>query len=155
MLSLTSESIYIALCISAVSPIATVMGLCIISIETGDISTLFPAIAMTEAALAAMPSIFHEHIVNLRRSNAVPAGRVYPDGYISAAGQQFLLEKLRCDVIVKPTFICDSAVEEQRSLRVLLLRFFVLYHLVRPLPEFLHRNPPFRCLPQRYLRQPT
>ena len=89
--------------------------------------------------------VVHQHIVDLRCRNAVPAGRVYPDGNISAAGQQFFLEKLRRDVIVKPAFICDSAVEEQRSLRVLLLRFFVLYHLVRPLPEFLHRIfPPFR-----------
>ena len=58
MLSLTSDSISIAFCISAESPIATVIGLCIISIETGDISTLFPAIAITLAALAAIPSIF-------------------------------------------------------------------------------------------------
>ena len=53
-----NSGISIAFCISAVSPIATVIGLCIISIETGDISTLFPAIAITLAALAAIPSIF-------------------------------------------------------------------------------------------------
>ena len=99
--------------------------------------------------------VVHQHIVNLRCRNAVTPGRVYPDGNISAAGQQFLLEKLRCDVIIKPAFIGDSAVEEQRSLRVLLLRFLVLHYPVRPFPELLHRNPPFRCLPQRYLRQPT
>ena len=58
MLSLTSDSISIAFCISAESPIAIVIGLCIISIETGDIKTLFPAIAITLAALAAIPSIF-------------------------------------------------------------------------------------------------
>mgnify|MGYP006887419401 CR=1 FL=1 len=34
------------------------MGLWIIIMDTGDISTFVPAMAMTEAALAAMPSIF-------------------------------------------------------------------------------------------------
>ena len=58
MLSLTSESISIAFSISALSPIAMVMGLWIIIMDTGDISTLVPAIAMTDAADAVMPSIF-------------------------------------------------------------------------------------------------
>lgn len=52
-----SLSISIAFCISLWSPIATVAGLCIIIVETGDISTVFPAIAITDAADAAIPSI--------------------------------------------------------------------------------------------------
>ena len=47
-----------AFCISAVLPKAMVMGLWIISMETGLISTRVPAMAITEAAEAAMPSIF-------------------------------------------------------------------------------------------------
>ena len=46
-----------AFCISLWSPNAMVAGLWIIIMETGDISTFVPAIAMTEAAEAAMPSI--------------------------------------------------------------------------------------------------
>ena len=37
---------------------ATVMGLWIMSMDTGDMRTLVPAMAMTDAADAAMPSIF-------------------------------------------------------------------------------------------------
>ena len=55
--SLTSSSMAMAFCISAASPDAMVAGLWIISIDTGDTSTFVPAIAMTEAAEAAMPSI--------------------------------------------------------------------------------------------------
>ena len=55
---LTSSSIAMAFCISAVSPAAIVAGLWIIIIDTGDTITLFPAIAITDAALAAIPSIF-------------------------------------------------------------------------------------------------
>ena len=58
MESLTLESISMAFCISPVSPMATVMGLWIMSIDTGDMRTLVPAMAMTDAADAAMPSIF-------------------------------------------------------------------------------------------------
>ena len=58
MLSFTSESILIAFSISAVSPKATVAGLWIIIMETGETNTLVPAIAITLAAEAAMPSIF-------------------------------------------------------------------------------------------------
>ena len=57
MLSYTSESMAMAFSISAASPIATVTGLWIIIMDTGDTSTFVPAIAMTEAAEAAMPSI--------------------------------------------------------------------------------------------------
>ena len=46
-----------AFCISSLSPIATVKGLWIIMSAVGDISTFVPAIAMTDAAEAAMPSI--------------------------------------------------------------------------------------------------
>ena len=38
------------------SPQAMVAGLWIIMVDTGDMRTLVPAIAMTDAALAAMPS---------------------------------------------------------------------------------------------------
>ena len=44
-------------CISLVSPIAMVAGLWIIIIATGDTHTVSPAIAITDAAEAAMPSI--------------------------------------------------------------------------------------------------
>ena len=56
--SFTSESISMAFCISAWSPQAMVAGLWIISMETGDTRTVSPAMAMTDAADAAMPSIF-------------------------------------------------------------------------------------------------
>ena len=46
-----------AFSISEASPIATVTGLWIIIMDTGDTSTFVPAIAITEAADAAMPSI--------------------------------------------------------------------------------------------------
>ena len=55
--SLTSLSISMASAISSASPMAIVTGLCIIIMDTGDIKTFVPAIAMTDAALAAMPSI--------------------------------------------------------------------------------------------------
>ena len=42
--------------ISSLSPMATVSGLWIIMVDTGDMSTRVPAMAMTEAAEAAMPS---------------------------------------------------------------------------------------------------
>ena len=58
MLSFTSSSSWDALRISALSPIATVKGLCTIIMEVGLMVTFVPAIAMTEAALAAMPEIF-------------------------------------------------------------------------------------------------
>ena len=48
----------IAFCISAVSPKAIVAGLWIIIMLTGLMSTFVPAIAITLAADAAMPSIF-------------------------------------------------------------------------------------------------
>ena len=56
MLSLTSSSIWMARRISSLSPTATVSGLWIIMVDTGDMSTRVPAMAMTEAAEAAMPS---------------------------------------------------------------------------------------------------
>ena len=56
MLSLTSSSIWMARRISSLSPMATVSGLWIIMVDTGDMSTRVPAMAMTDAAEAAMPS---------------------------------------------------------------------------------------------------
>jgi len=57
MLSLTSESIAMAFSISALSPMASVIGLWTMIIPTGEMSTFVPAMAITDAALAAMPSI--------------------------------------------------------------------------------------------------
>ena len=54
--SFTSSSILTAFFISSESPIAIVAGLWIIIIATGDIRTFVPAIAITDAALAARPS---------------------------------------------------------------------------------------------------
>ena len=58
MESLTASSMAMAFSISPASPQAMVAGLWIIIVDTGDISTLVPAMAITDAALAAMPSIF-------------------------------------------------------------------------------------------------
>ena len=57
MLSLTSLRSLIPLARSAASPKMTVAGLWIIIMATGDITISSPAMAITEAALAAMPSI--------------------------------------------------------------------------------------------------
>ena len=58
MLSLTSFKVVIAFSISAAFPMAMVIGSCTISMATGLINTLSPAMATTEAAEAAMASIF-------------------------------------------------------------------------------------------------
>ena len=55
--SFTSDSMAMARSISALSPKAIVAGLWIMSMDTGDTSTFVPAIAITLAADAAMPSI--------------------------------------------------------------------------------------------------
>ena len=55
--SFTSSSISMAFFISALSPMATVAGLCTIIIAVGAMRTLVPAIATTDAADAATPSI--------------------------------------------------------------------------------------------------
>ena len=75
--------------------------------------------------------VVHEHIVDLRCSHAVAAGRVDPHGNISAAGHELVLEKLRGDIIVKPAFLGDGPVQEQRPFRH--LRF------VLPIPELFHQ----------------
>ena len=85
--------------------------------------------------------IIHEHVIDLGSRYTVPAGAVDPDRDISAAAHQFLFKKLGCDVIVKPAFLGDGAVEEQRPFRRSCLR----RRLVLPLPELLYQNlPPFR-----------
>ena len=56
--SFTLSSISMAFFISAESPETNVSGLWTIIIPTGLISTIVPAIAMTDAADAARPSIF-------------------------------------------------------------------------------------------------
>ena len=56
--SLTSSSTAIACSMSFFSPAAMVDGLWIISIPTGLMSVVSPAIATTDAADAAMPWIF-------------------------------------------------------------------------------------------------
>jgi len=92
--------------------------------------------------------IVHEHIVDLGSRHTVPAGAVDPDGNIAVPSHQFLFEKLGCDIIVKPAFLGDSAVQEQRPFRRSCLR----RRLVLPLPELLHRGfPPF---PFVYLQKP-
>ena len=113
----------------------------------GDMSTFVPAIAMTDAVDLDryVAVVVHQHIVDLRRSNAVAAGRVDPDGDIPGAGHQLILEKLRRDGIVKPAFLGDGPVQEQRSLLNLLLRILIHHRPVFPIPELLHRIfPPFR-----------
>ena len=57
MLSLTSLSVAMALSMSLALPMAMVLGSWIISMATGDMRTLLPAIATTEAADAAIASI--------------------------------------------------------------------------------------------------
>ena len=54
--------------------------------------------------------VVHEHIVDLCGCHAVTTGRVDPDGDIPGAGHQLILEKLRRDIIVKPTLLSDRAV---------------------------------------------
>ena len=80
--------------------------------------------------------VIHQHIVDLGCGHAVTAGAVDPNGNITGTGHQFLFEKLGCDVIVKPTFLCDGAVQMQRPLCRSRLRF----RLVLPVPELLHRD---------------
>ena len=85
--------------------------------------------------------VIHQHIVDLSRRNAITAGAVNPNGDVSAAGLKLFSEKLWCDVIVKPTFLCDGAVEVQSSHCRSCLRLL----LIRPIPKLLHRVfPPFR-----------
>ena len=62
-----------------------------------------------------------------------------------SAGHEFILEKLWGDIIVKPTFLGDGSVQEQRPFLNLLLRFLIRYCSVLPVPELLHCFfPPFR-----------
>ena len=92
--------------------------------------------------------IIHEHVIDLGSRHTVPAWAVDPDRDVSASAHQFLFKKLGCDVIVKPAFLGDGAVEEQRPFRRSCLR----RRLVLPLPELLHRGfPPF---PFVYLQKP-
>ena len=86
------------------------------------------------------PQLFKEELMS-GSGNAVTAGTVNPHGDVPGACQEFFLEQLGCDVIIKPTFLCDGAVEKQNPLRRSRLRLC----LVLPLPELLHRFfPPFR-----------
>ena len=57
--------------------------------------------------------VIHQHIVDLGSGYAVTAGAVDPHGDVPGACQEFLLEQLGCDIIIKPTFLCDGAVEKQ------------------------------------------
>ena len=91
-------------------------------------------------------SVIHEHIVDLSRSHTVAAGAVDPDRDIAAPGIQFLPEQLGRDIIVKPAFLGDGAVQRENPL----LRFRLRWGLIRPVPKLLHfRFPPF---PRRYPR---
>lgn len=88
--------------------------------------------------------VIHQHIVDLCCGYAVATGTVNPDGDVAAAGKQLVLEKLRCDIIVKPALFGDGAVQKQRSLQCLFLRLLIGHRLILPLPELLHRFfPPF------------
>ena len=95
--------------------------------------------------------VVHQHIVDLSRRHAVAAGRIDPDGDVPVPGHQLLFEKLGCDVIVKPAFLGDGAVQIQRPFRRSRLRL----GLILPLPKLLHRHfPPFRHRWVRYLQKP-
>ena len=88
--------------------------------------------------------VVHQHVVNLRCCNAVAAGRVNPNGNVTGAGVQLVFENLWSDVIVKPAFLGDCSVEEQRSLRHCLLSLLIGHRLGLPVPELLHSAfPPF------------
>ena len=88
--------------------------------------------------------VIHQHVVNLRCCNAVAAGRVNPNGNVAGAGVQFVLKNLWSDIIVKPAFLGDCSVEEQRSLRHRLLSLLIGHRLGFPVPELLHSVfPPF------------
>ena len=89
-------------------------------------------------------SVIHEHIVDLSRSHTVASGAVDPDRDVTAPGIQFLPEQLGRDIIVKPAFLGDGAVQRENPL----LRFRLRWSLIRPVPKLLHfRFPPFprRC----------
>ena len=89
--------------------------------------------------------VVHEHIVDLGCRHAVTAGAVDPDSDVAGVRHQFVLEKLRRDVIVKPTFLGDGPVQKQRPLLNLLLCLLIGHRSGLPIPEFLHRIfPPFR-----------
>ena len=77
--------------------------------------------------------VVHQHIVDLSRRHAVAAGRIDPDGDVPVPGHQLLLEKLGRDVIVKPAFLGDGAVQIQRPFRRSRLRL----GLILPLPKLL------------------
>lgn len=88
-----------------------------------------------------MTLVVHKHIVYLCRRNAVATGTVDPNGNVTAAGFKLLAEQLRRDIIVKPTFLCDRAVEVQNSHG----RSRLGLGVIRPIPKLLHRVfPPFR-----------
>ena len=93
--------------------------------------------------------IIHEHRVDLAGCDAVAAGAVQIDDHVALAGEQLILEHLRCDVIVKPALGSDGAVQFKNPC----FRFSV--GLISPLPKLLrivHRVPipPF---PNRYLQK--
>ena len=54
--------------------------------------------------------ILHHHVVNLGCGHTVASRRVNPNGDVSLFGKQFISKELRCDIIVKPAFLCDGAV---------------------------------------------
>ena len=79
--------------------------------------------------------VVHQHIVDLCRCHAVAAGTVDPDGNVARACHQFFFEKLRRDIIIKPAFLGDGAVQEQRSLHCFRLVLLIPHRPVFPLPE--------------------
>ena len=85
--------------------------------------------------------VIHEHGIDLTCRYAVTAGRVDPDGNGAIAGEKFISEHLRCDIIVKPAVLGNRAVQFKNS-----LFGWTFVRLILPVPEFLHfwNRPPFR-----------
>ena len=88
------------------------------SMDTGDTSTFVPAIAMTDHdrgrdainLYSDIAGILYHHVVNLGCGHRSPPRRVNPNGDVSVSGKQLISKELRCDIIVKPAFLCDGAV---------------------------------------------
>ena len=58
-----------------------------------------------------IPAVIHEHGINLTCGNTVTARRIQPYGNGTGACKQFIPEHLRRDIVVKPGFFCNGAVQ--------------------------------------------
>ena len=83
--------------------------------------------------------VIHEHGINLTCGNAIPAGRVDPDGDVAGTSIQFVPEHPGSHIVIEPGFLGNGAVEFKDPLGC----FAVC--LVFPRPELLvlHWFPPF------------